>query len=135
MKVCLFLMLSVVASISSVDAGCCWKVSVARTKGYGKISNNAGMYGVYKMDSGWVNGKPHYTSVNGKYAIAYCKESDKDQWVIQTRDDDRRGDCHGVAYTNDDHSCVSDVKYTWHYLSANSGWLLAEKSLSVWCET
>jgi len=126
--------LAVVVGISTVDAGCCWKVKVAGTKGYGYINHNDEVYKVYKMEPGWVNGRPHYTSVDQKHSISYCKGTNKAQWVIQSASA-TRGKCEGLIFTNDDNQCVTDINYTWKFLNSRKKWMSAQKSLSVWCET
>jgi len=104
--------------------------------GYGAIDYNEKIYGIYKMEPGLVNSHQHYTSVNGKYAITYCDDDGKKQWVIQTVKN--RGRCTGSAYTNvrSSENCAHDALYTWrYYKSSTKEWLNAEKSLSIWCKS
>ncbi len=78
-----------------------------------------------------VNGRPHYTSSDGRFAIAFCGDS----WWAQLASN--RGECRGWAHSGwmtDD--CVHDVLYTWrYYVPSIDEFIGARKGLSVWCKS
>ena len=74
---------------------CCWKVKVAFTKGHsnGAFRLHRYMFGAFTMEPGTVNGRNHYTSENGRFAIAFCGDS---WWIQATKN---RGECKGWAHS------------------------------------
>ena len=71
--------------------GCCYRVKVAFTKGRsnGAYKLHPYAFGYYKLEPGSVKGHPHYTSEDGRFALAYCGDS----WWVQLASN--RGECRG----------------------------------------
>ena len=102
----------------------------------------------FEIESDNLNGKVHYTTKDGKYAIAYntCR-----QWVVSILDkhgrytvintgphlfDDViflcfRGNCAGKIYTDDDHTCPNEISHTWKY--KNNYWTAANEGVKIVC--
>ena len=64
--------------------GCCSRVKVGFTRGQrgGAFKLHPYMYTYYRREPGVVNGRNHYTSDDGRFAISYCGDS----WWIQRED-------------------------------------------------
>ena len=60
-----------------IFVGCCWRVKLAFTKGHanGSYKLHSYMFSYYTMESGLINGRNHYTSTDGRFAIAFCGDS------------------------------------------------------------
>jgi len=58
------------------------------------------------MESGSINGRPHWTSADGRFALAFCGDS----WWVQT--EDIRGQCKGWAHSGwRSDRCVHEIEY------------------------
>ena len=89
------------------------------------------IYTFFLMEEGLVNGRNHYTSEDGRFALSFCGDS----WWIQA--DDTRGQCKGWAHSGwRTHDCVHDIEYSWRYfIPSINEFLGAKKGLSVWCKS
>jgi hypothetical protein len=69
---------------AKVVRGCCYKIKVSFTKGHagGAITLHPYMFTIYMMEPGLVNGRNHYTSQDGRFAVSFCGDS----WWIQAED-------------------------------------------------
>ena len=70
---------------------CCYRVKVAFTRGRsnGAYQLHPYAFGHYVLEPGTVRGRPHYTSEDGRFAIAFCGDS----WWVQLASN--RGECRG----------------------------------------
>ena len=58
-------------------SGCCFRVKVGFTRGQrgGAFKLHPYMFTYYRMEPGMINGRNHYTSEDGRFAISYCGDS------------------------------------------------------------
>ena len=77
-----------------------------------------------------MNGRAHYTSEDGRFALAFCGDS----WWVQS--DASRGECVGWGHSGwREDACVEDIDYTWrYYIPSVDSFVEAHKGLSVWCK-
>lgn len=56
---------------------CCTRVKVGFTKGYsnGAFKLHPYLFTYFAREEGLVGGRPHYTSEDGQFALAYCGDS------------------------------------------------------------
>ena len=87
------------------------------------------MFGYYRKESSYINGKPHYTSMfaSGKHAIWF---NPNNQWMIGASND--RGSNYGYAYNTNNYNCPYDPAYDWQYVNRYNNWANAGKGLSIW---
>ena len=65
------------------------KVSFTKGHSNGAIKLHPYMFTMFEMDSGLVNGRNHYTSEDGRFAVAFCGDS----WWIQREDTRHEENC------------------------------------------
>ena len=68
--------------INTFSGNCCWKVRLQYDNtGLGKAyAAHSELFQEYEMKPGYENGKVHYTSADGKYALAYDMNTN---WMVQ----------------------------------------------------
>ena len=64
-------------NISFSTSGCCYRVKVGFTRGQqgGAFKLHPYMFTYYRMEPGMINGRNHYTSEDGRFAVSYCGDS------------------------------------------------------------
>jgi len=86
---------------------CCTKVKLS---GDGEaFLEHPKLYQVYMIEPGYINGKPHYTSEDGAYALRWTGTS----WSIGTAK--HRLTDKGLLATNEDTQCPNQTGSTWEY--------------------
>ena len=79
------------------------------------------MYGYYRKESTYINGKPHYTSMSssGEYAIWYVDGV----WMIGRAIN--RGSLTGYAYNKNNYDCPYNASDDWKHSNHNKKWVKA----------
>ena len=87
------------------------------------------IFGYYRKESTYINGKPHYTSMfsSGEHAIWF---STYNEWMIG--DSRNRGSNTGYAANRNNYNCPYDPAYDWKYLNGYRNWANAGQGLSIW---
>ena len=106
---------------------------MAFTRGYlnGAYKLHHYLFGLYVMNPGLINGRPHYTSESGDFVLAFCGDS----WWIQTAK--IKGSCQGWAFSGwKDDLCPHHINYSWrYYIPVIQEFIQADKGLSIWCSS
>ena len=114
-----------------ISESCCWKVSVGYSIQNHAYTEHSPMYGDYRKESTFINGKPHYTSMfdSGSHAIWF---NNIGSWMIGYSKQQRTNT--GFAYNSYDYNdCPYYPGYDWKY--AHSGnWYDAGEGLKIWNE-
>jgi len=112
------------------QSDCCWKVNVDYNDGDWVKKEHSSKFGYYYAEPGRVNGRVHYTSEDGQYAIAYSGSS----WLVQS--ESVRGENKGYLKSHDDDECPHTIGYTWKVAVPNvDPWVDAGQSMSIWCKS
>ena len=97
------------------------------------------IYGSYEINSGTVNGKPHYSSTHesGKYGIW---QNRKNQIIIGLTADKTSSMTkyevgEGFAYNNnkDTHYCPYGPAFDWFYKGVSGFWREADEGITIQC--
>jgi hypothetical protein len=86
------------------------------------------IFGYYRKQSYYINGKPYYTSMfsSGSYAIWYKSGV----WLIGSYSD--RGSYTGYAFNRNNDNCPYSAAYDWKYNNRYNNWASAGLGLSIW---
>ena len=131
---------------------CCDQVVVRYTENNTQaFQHHSSIFTTYKIESGTVNERSHYTSHNGMYALEYV---DCGAWIIQSPQTRYHANClvkveqnmfkwiyfrglcfltTGLAGTWDDNRCPNEIGLTWRYSTGGGGWPVAGAGLKVEC--
>merc|ERR1711971_806207 len=112
---------------ASARGSCCWKVRVNYYVKNDAYTQQSLIFGYYRKESTYINGKPHYTSMfsSGSRAIWFTSGN---YWMIgESRN---RGTTWGNALNRNNYNCPYDPAYDWQYVNRYNNWAYAGQGLS-----
>ena len=113
---------------------CCFQVKIETYEKNDVWKQHRDIFGIYEIESGAVNGKPHYSSMlhSGKFGIWHNKDN---KLIVGLTHQGHRGAIGGFAYNDnrDNHNCPYGPAFDWFYVNATGYWKEACDGLTISC--
>ena len=115
-----------------ISERCCFQVKVQNDYKNDVWKQRKYIFGDYQIESGAINGKPHYSSMfeSGKFGIWQNRYN---KWIVGCTSE--RGAIGGFAYNDnhDNHDCPYRPAFDWFYVAAFGKWKKAGEGLTIRC--